>query len=70
MSEPAKYTNQQYKFICELIWGGTPVDKSWAQGTKLFIAEAPKILEKYPMLDKSFFEQNKQHDYINKSQQT
>ncbi len=53
-----KLTNQQYKFICELLWGGPPVDRDWAEGTKLFEAEAPKILEKYPMLDKSFFEQN------------
>jgi len=54
-----KLTNQQYKFICELLWGGSPVDRSWAEGTKLFELEAPKILEKYPMLDKSFFEQGK-----------
>lgn len=52
-----KLTNQQYKFICELLWGGPPVDRDWAEGTKLFESEAPKILTKYPMLDKSFFEQ-------------
>lgn len=52
-----KLTNQQYKFICELLWGGVPVDKQWAMGTNLFKENATKILEKYPMLDKSFFEE-------------
>ena len=51
-----KYTNQQYKFICELIWGGVPIDKQWAEETRLFKEQAPVILENYPMLDKSFFE--------------
>lgn len=58
MKETIKLTNQQYKFICEILWGGVPVDRDWAEGTKFFEAEAPKIIEKYPMLDKSFFEQN------------
>jgi hypothetical protein len=51
-----KLTNQQYKFVCELLWGGVPVDRIWAEETRLFKQEAPIILEKYPMLDKSFFE--------------
>jgi hypothetical protein len=51
-----KLTNQQYKFICELIWGCVPIDRNWVEGTNLFKSEAPKILNKYPMLDKSFFE--------------
>lgn len=49
-------TSQQYKFVCELLWGGVPVDRTWAEGTKIFKQEAPIILKKYPMLDKSFFE--------------
>lgn len=52
-----KLTNQQYKFICELLWGHVPIDKTWATGTKLFQIEAPKILERYPQLDKSFYEE-------------
>ncbi len=54
-----KLTNQQYKFVCELLWGGVPVDKQWATGTNLFKENVTKILEKYPMLDKSFFEIHK-----------
>ena len=61
MADSVKYTKQQYKFICELLWGGVPVDREWAEGTKLFMIEAPKILEKYSMLDKSFDEQNKKN---------
>ena len=53
--DKSKYSNQQYKFICEMLWGGVPVDRNWAEGTNLFKSEANKILEKYPMLDKSFF---------------
>lgn len=51
-----KYTNQEYKFICELLWGGVPTDRNWAEETGMFKEEAPKILAKYPMLDKSFFD--------------
>jgi hypothetical protein len=50
------YDTQQYKFICELIWGGVPVDRDWVEESSIFKQEAPKILEKYPMLNKSFFE--------------
>lgn len=57
MDKP-KLTNQQYKFVCELIWGTVPVDRTWAEGTNLFKEKAPKILEEYPMLDKSFFEKH------------
>lgn len=57
--EEKKYSSQQYRFICELLWGGPPIDRVWAEGTRMFKEQAPKILEKYPMLDKSFFEQNK-----------
>jgi len=54
-----KLTNQQYRFICELIWGGAPIDRSWAEGTNIFKQRASEILDKYPMLDKSFFEIDK-----------
>ncbi len=49
--------NKQFRFCCELIWGGVPVDKDWVLQSKLFIEMAPKILERYPKLDKSFFEE-------------
>ena len=29
--------NKQEKFVCELIWGGTPVDIDWVRESKLFI---------------------------------
>lgn len=48
------YSEKEYKFICSLLWGGSPVDKDWAMQTKKFEDEAPVILEKYPLLDKSF----------------
>ena len=52
----SKLSKQQYKFICELIWGCVPIDKSWAEESSIFKQNAPVILKKYPMLDKSFFE--------------
>lgn len=52
-------STQQFKFICELLWGGVPVDRNIAEESALFKTEAPKILDKYPMLDKSFFETHK-----------
>lgn len=51
-----KITSQQYRFICELIWGGVPIDKIWAMETSLFKNNAARILNEYPMLDKSFFQ--------------
>lgn len=53
------YTTAQYKFVCELIWGGPPVDRQWAEGTKFFQEKVTGLLEQYPMLNKSFFEQHK-----------
>jgi len=53
-----KLTNQQYRFICELLWGGSPVDKVWAEGTRMFKDNAEKIRKTYPQLDKSFFEKS------------
>ena len=50
-----KLTNQEYKFASEMLWGGVPIDRVWAEGTNLFKSQAHKILEKYPMLDKSDF---------------
>lgn len=48
-------TNKEFKFVCELIWGGVPVDRKWAEETAIFKEKAPKLLEKYPLLDYSFF---------------
>lgn len=46
---------QEYVFVCELLWGCIP-DRAWAEKTELFIQESPKILNRYPKLDISFFE--------------
>ena len=48
-------TIQQYKFISELIWGNVPIDRIWAEETTIYKEQAPKLIEQYPMLDKSFF---------------
>ena len=48
-----RLTNQQFKFVCEILWGGVPVDKEWAEQTSIFISNAPIILKRYPLLDKS-----------------
>lgn len=55
----SKYTAQQYKFISELIWGGVPVNRKEAEESAFFKDRADKILEKYPKLDVSFFEEHK-----------
>ncbi len=47
--------NQEYKFVCEILWGGVPIDKEWAVATPIFIKESSKILLQYPLLDRSFF---------------
>jgi hypothetical protein len=61
-----EYTNVQYKFICELIWGVVPIDKNWALESDMFKNNASKILKKYPHLDKSFIEVSKQEVVISK----
>jgi len=53
-----KLNTPQYKFVCELLWGNVPVDRIWAEESSIFETNAPKILEEYPMLDKSFFEKH------------
>jgi hypothetical protein len=58
MKNESKLTTAQYKFCCELIWGGVPIDRAHAEESALFKDRAPKILEEYPMLDKSFFEKH------------
>lgn len=58
MKEKSNLTNQQYKFVCELLWGGVPVERVWAEETTMFKSNVSKILEGYPMLDKSFFEKH------------
>ena len=48
---------KEYKFVCELLWGCVPVDRIWAEETNLFKDKYKEILEKYPLLDKSFKEE-------------
>ena len=48
-----KLSNQQYRFVCEMLWGGVPVDKTWAEETAIFKANAARIIQEYPLLDKS-----------------
>lgn len=56
-----KLIDKQMRFVCELIWGNIPADKNykmdreWIEKTPIFNQMAPEILERYPMLDKSFF---------------
>lgn len=50
-----KLTTAQYKFLSEMIWGGVPIDRQWAEETGIFKEKSPKILKNYPMLDKSDF---------------
>ncbi len=64
-SKDKKLSNQEYKFVCEILWGCVPIDRIWAEGTKLFEVEAPKILTQYPMLDKSLFESLKWRETYN-----
>jgi hypothetical protein len=54
----SKLTNQQFKFISELLWGGVPTNRLEAEESALFKSKAPEILKEYPMLDKSFFEKH------------
>jgi hypothetical protein len=53
----SKLSNAQFKFVCELIWGGVPVNRKEAEESAMFKSRAPEILERYPMLDKSFFDE-------------
>lgn len=63
MAKDTKYTKQQYDFVCSMIWGSSPVDRNWAEGTNVFQTTAPKLLSKYPKLDISFHEDmNKLYD--------
>lgn len=61
MNDPIKYTSKEHIFICELIWGGIPIDKTWAIGTKLYQEMAPKIMAKYPRLDIDFHNLSTNH---------
>ncbi len=65
--EPLNLTNQQYKFCCELIWGGVPfaftkgniqITKEDNMETAIFREKALEILKMYPQLDKSFYEKH------------
>lgn len=51
-------SKQQFKFICELLWGGVPVDRVQAEESSMFKMNAQRILEEYPQLDKSFYEKH------------
>ncbi len=61
MIEKEVITNQQYKFACELIWGSIPVDRTHAEESSIFKTRVSLILEQYPLLDKSFFEETKRY---------
>lgn len=54
----SEYTAQQYKFVSELIWGCVPVNRKDAEESSFFKDRVDKILEKYPKLDVSFFEED------------
>jgi hypothetical protein len=54
--EEKKLSRKEIVFCCELIWGHVPEDTNWILQSNLFKSESIKILEKYPMLDKSFWE--------------
>ncbi len=66
MKDESKITNQQFKFICELLWGGVPVDRGLTEESAMFKSRAPGILEHYPQLDKSFFEESKKLESFRK----
>jgi hypothetical protein len=48
-----KLTFSQYKFIAEMLWGGYPTDRKWAEETSIFKNSKDQILKDYPLLDKS-----------------
>lgn len=52
-SNQSKLTAQQYRFVSEMIWGGVPVERDWAEDTAIFKNSVDRILKEYPMLDKS-----------------
>jgi hypothetical protein len=37
----------QFEYCAELIWGGVPVDRDWAEDSKLFLEKYKGLLEKY-----------------------
>ena len=61
MNEAPELTNKEYKFVCEMIWGGVPfaysknnkpITKEMNMESPLFKEMAPIFLSKYPKLDK------------------
>ncbi len=45
----------QYEYCAELIWGGVPVEREWAEETKLFLTMYKGILETYdPIKEKEW----------------
>ena len=41
----AKGEFEHYKAVCEMIWGGYPLDLDWAKGTKLYQEAEAKLLK-------------------------
>lgn len=39
--------NKDEKFVCEMLWGGVPVDVGWARETKMFQEGMKKFAEGY-----------------------
>lgn len=55
MNQKPLYSNAQFKFVCELLWGGVPVNRAEAEESTYFKSNVQLILDRYPSLDKSFF---------------
>lgn len=55
VAEKSKLTKSQYKFVSEMLWGGEPIDRAWAEETSIFKSNYEEILRKYPMLDRTDF---------------
>lgn len=54
-----KLSTQEYKFVCELLYGNVPVDRKMTEESPYFQSNYKRILEEYPKLDASFFEKHK-----------
>lgn len=60
-----KNLNSEEKFICEIIWGGVPVDVDWVRSSKLFKEEKIKF-EHYKFYN-DLFTKIKKNDNTNNS---
>ena len=54
-------SEKEHIFVCELMMGCIPKDKNWVTGLPVYEDFTKKTLEKYPELDKSFFEKHNAH---------